>query len=112
MKKSLPIARLNFLAFLLTVFAACNSAGGSEEKKIAATGGKDSAATAPSVTPVQSDRKAIDTAAYNRIIKDLANNDSTGRWPAKAPYPLPGAVLPFNRIVAFTEIYILKEWAF
>ena len=27
--------------------------------------------------------------------------DTTGRWPAKAPYPLAGAILPYNRIVAF-----------
>lgn len=31
----------------------------------------------------------------------LANNDTTGLWPVKTPYPLAGAVLPFNRIVAF-----------
>ncbi|HEV7621658.1 MAG TPA: hypothetical protein VGO09_07995 [Flavisolibacter sp.] len=43
----------------------------------------------------------VDTAKYNRLTKYLANGDSTGRWPAKAPYPLPGAILPFNRIVAF-----------
>ncbi len=42
-----------------------------------------------------------DTAAYNKIIKDISNNDTTGKWPANAPLPLPGAVLPFHRIVAF-----------
>lgn len=31
----------------------------------------------------------------------LANGDTTGKWPVKAPYPIPGAILPFNRIVAF-----------
>jgi hypothetical protein len=32
----------------------------------------------------------------------LANGDTTGRWPVKnAPYPLPGAILPFNRVVAY-----------
>lgn len=35
-------------------------------------------------------------------MKYLANGDTTGRWPVKnAPYPLPGAVLPFHRIVAY-----------
>ncbi len=31
----------------------------------------------------------------------LSNNDTTGRWPVKTPYPLPGALLPYNRIIAF-----------
>ncbi len=31
----------------------------------------------------------------------LANGDTTGKWPVKGPFPLPGAILPFNRIVAF-----------
>lgn len=43
----------------------------------------------------------FDTAEYNKKLLALANGDTTGKWPAKFPYPLPGAVLPFNRIVAF-----------
>jgi hypothetical protein len=27
----------------------------------------------------------------------------------KMAYPLPGALLPYNRIIAFTEIYIHKD---
>ena len=47
------------------------------------------------------DQKTIDTVKYNQIMLQLANNDTTGLWPVKSPYPLAGAVLPFNRIVAF-----------
>jgi hypothetical protein len=44
----------------------------------------------------------IDTAKYNEKIKELANGDSTGKWPVKKqPYPLPGAILPFKRVVAY-----------
>lgn len=43
----------------------------------------------------------IDTADYNKRMIALANKDTTGMWPAKAPYPLPGAVLPYHRIIAF-----------
>src|SRR5829696_6763231 len=44
----------------------------------------------------------IDTAEYNRLMNYLANGDTTGRWPVKnAPLPLPGAILPFNRVVAY-----------
>src|SRR5688500_11511523 len=44
---------------------------------------------------------AFDTADYNKRMLEIANGDTTGKWPAKAPYPLPGAIFPFNRVVAF-----------
>ena len=59
--------------------------------------------TAKKVTKLKdSTLKPIDTALYNLLMHKLANGDKTGRWPVKkAPYPLPGAILPFNRIVAY-----------
>ena len=45
---------------------------------------------------------ALDTARYDSLMMKLANGDKSGRWPVKkTPYPLPGAILPFNRIVAY-----------
>ncbi|QEM03286.1 hypothetical protein DIU31_007030 [Mucilaginibacter rubeus] len=44
----------------------------------------------------------LDTLQYDSLMKKLANGDKSGRWPVKTKeYPLPGAILPFNRIVAF-----------
>ena len=44
----------------------------------------------------------IDTVAYNKKLLAITNGDSTGRWPVKPqPYPQKGAILPFNRIVAY-----------
>lgn len=43
----------------------------------------------------------IDTTDYNTRMLALSNNDTTGRWPVKTPYPLPGALLPYHRIIAF-----------
>jgi len=43
----------------------------------------------------------IDTALYNRLLKHLANRDSSGKWPVKTAYPNAGAILPFKRIVAY-----------
>ena len=43
----------------------------------------------------------FDTVAYNKKIKVISNSDSTGRWPVKTAYPLAGALLPYNRIIAF-----------
>ncbi|MEJ7679286.1 MAG: hypothetical protein WKG06_15805 [Segetibacter sp.] len=53
------------------------------------------------VKKVRGTASVLDTASYDKLINTLANNDSTGKWPAKAPYPLPGAILPYHRIVAF-----------
>jgi hypothetical protein len=47
-------------------------------------------------------RKPIDTLRYDSLMRKLANGDKTGRWPVKhAPRPLPGAILPFYRVVAY-----------
>ncbi|WP_079718528.1 hypothetical protein [Parapedobacter luteus] len=45
---------------------------------------------------------AVDSAAYHVVLHELANGDSTGRWPVAAqPLPSRGAILPHKRIVAF-----------
>ena len=44
----------------------------------------------------------IDTLAYQKKLKALANGDTTGLWPNHLrSYPLDGAILPFKRIVAY-----------
>lgn len=75
----------------------CNSGQSASDKPF-----KDSVQKVESVSHEKIyEKKTIDTSLYNKLINNLANNDTTGRWPAKSPYPLAGAVLPFNRIVAF-----------
>lgn len=54
------------------------------------------AAPAAPVAPV-----TLDTAWYNESMRWMANGDSTGKWPVKADYPLPGAILPMKRILAY-----------
>lgn len=66
----------------------CNAKSNGENKKA-------------SITGEQQQKKNIDSAGYNKLIQQLANNDTTGRWPTSVPYPLDGAILPWNRIVAF-----------
>ena len=87
------------LIFAGSVFTNCsNNSNG-------ATAGNDS-------TQVKSETKetgqpapqkpTLDTARYDELMNYLANGDTTGRWPVKnAPYPLPGAILPFNRVVSY-----------
>jgi hypothetical protein len=44
----------------------------------------------------------IDHAQYDSLMKKMAHGDTSGKWPVKnAPYPLPGAILPYKRVVAF-----------
>jgi hypothetical protein len=43
----------------------------------------------------------LDTARYNRLLAHISKGDTTGRWPVKTGYPLPGAILPFNRLIAY-----------
>jgi len=46
--------------------------------------------------------KFLDSTKYNNKMVVLANGDTTGRWPVKKqPYPLTGAILPHNRIIAY-----------
>lgn len=47
-------------------------------------------------------RSPIDTVEYKKQLSHIANGDTTGRWPVKnQPFPLPGSILPFKRIVVY-----------
>lgn len=86
----------NFFAFLLLLssiaFFSCNSGSAGSSKKDSTTASQNDPAHAAT----------LDTAKYNSLMKYLANGDTTGRWPVKnAPLPLPGAILPFHRVVAY-----------
>jgi hypothetical protein len=43
----------------------------------------------------------LDTAIYNAKVQWINRGDSSGKWPVNGPYPKAGALLPFNRIIAF-----------
>lgn len=65
-------------------------------KKDSAAESGDTVATTPVTYP------PIDHKQYDSLMKKLAHGDTTGLWPVKnAPYPLPGAILPYKRVVAF-----------
>lgn len=93
--KSYP-AKLSMVCAFLFFCISCNNIQSSSDKISSDSTGKKN-----EIAGNVYDQKTIDTARYNKILHDLANNDTTGLWPVKAPYPLAGAVLPFNRIVAF-----------
>ena len=52
--------------------------------------------------PATTSGPRLDTARFDRLTTYMVNGDTSGLWPVKnAPYPLPGAILPFNRVIAY-----------
>jgi hypothetical protein len=94
MKISLFSFNISLICSSFFITVGCNNATSADNVK----GDTTITKTAGGQTALQ---EKLDTADYNLKLKALANGDTTGRWPAKFPYPLPGAILPFNRIVAF-----------
>src|SRR5882724_1742005 len=102
MNKNIPCLRrksnLYAVITVIVVLYGCGN-GYSETKNTAAAKApvkKDT--TIETAVPVIA---PLDTAAYRAQIRLMVNKDSSGKWPVKDPYPLAGALLPFNRIVAF-----------
>jgi hypothetical protein len=94
--------RIFSFSTIILIAAGCSNSNGSTEKKSAdSTGGNEKNGAAQAAPAQPWTNKTVDTADYNRLVKYLANGDTTGKWPAKSPYPLPGAILPFYRIVAY-----------
>jgi hypothetical protein len=93
MKKSISTVCIYLFALsFFSLMTGCNEAGkaGSKnEKEVAETTGLEKVPA------------AIDTAVYNKKMLELSNFDTTGKWPVKTAYPLPGALLPYHRIIAF-----------
>ena len=45
--------------------------------------------------------KWLDTALYSKLLLSLSHNKISGKWPVKTEFPLPNAILPFNRVVTY-----------
>ena len=95
MKKIFYIHTLPLVVLLLT-----NCSNGQSGKQKEQDSTKANTAAADEKKPF-SDLKPIDTAVFNQLNKAMANGDTSGKWPAKFPYPSAGAILPYNRILAF-----------
>lgn len=85
-----------FVFTSVALLMACHS--GSQQTSSKDSSGKK-IVTAGTTSPAAT---SLDTAKYNQLMQYLAKGDTTGKWPVKnAPYPLPGAILPFHRVVAY-----------
>ena len=92
---------LSKVIFLLIIalqfsFIACDQA--SSQQKTDSTGKVVSGDTTIAANTTST---ILDTAAYNAKLIELANGDTSGRWPVKNPTPIAGAILPFKRIIAY-----------
>lgn len=90
--------------FALLIWYACNESKSNELKKNPDLGevntasdekGENDSESPKAPTPV------LDTALYDKLVLSLSHDSTDHRWPVKAPRPLPGALLPFHRVVAY-----------
>jgi hypothetical protein len=87
----------NYFAFLIILIAASCGNNSNNGQQLGA-----STDTVPSQQqPAEPEQPKLDTAHYEKLQNYLANGDTTGRWPVMKPYPVPGAVIPFNRVIAY-----------
>lgn len=87
---SLPRPFIFSLFFSLTLSGCGTAQGDSEQASAPKTG-----TSVPKVKP------ALDSIDYAKRMRAMANGDSTGKWAFAGQYPKVGAILPFNRVIAY-----------
>src|SRR4051794_3021 len=95
-------------AFMLPAFiSSCFSPGTTAQAESPAVASAHDTTDVPAAAQaaVKADSVAVvatlDTSLYNLKMEHMLNGDSSGKWPVKTPYPLPGAILPFKTVIAF-----------
>ena len=106
MKTTIRVNYLMSLPALLLLFAqGCNGQEADKKKVDSFLKEKQDTAIASKLQIIPTDSiqvsSTLDTIEYNSRMRAISNNDNSGRWPVKSVYPLPGALLPYNRIIAF-----------
>src|SRR5687768_3204306 len=90
------------IQFGLPVFIFLASCSGNSQKTVSLQdSASNNSTTTSSTDSIQKQVSVVDSAEYRRLTTYLSAGDSTGRWPVKDPAPLAGAVLPFNRVIAY-----------
>lgn len=101
-QKSVWWAAAITIAILVLCYAFIKMGGGGRSAGMLAGGKADTGRDGKMADTVQNvPPPVLDTVLYNQKMTHILNGDSSGKWPVKAPYPLPGAILPFKRVVAF-----------
>lgn len=68
----------------------------SDKETSASASGTTEDSTRKATAPILSDIEE-----YDSKIAHIVNGDTTGKWPVKTEYPLPGAIFPFKRIISY-----------
>ena len=103
MKHTLKTLSPILLGLILVTYG-CNTGHTAVDKS-----SSDSLSGPVATEPEPEIKNTLDTVEYDRLLKIMANNDTTGLWPVKGPYPLQGAILPFHRIIAYYgNLYSVK----
>lgn len=97
----MKLIHLSLSALLLVVFLTLNSSCNNSSTAADIADSRQPLSKDTAVKDPPAPTSVLDTALFVKLNEKLANGDTTGRWPAKMPVPLPGAVLPFHRIVAY-----------
>ena len=92
------VTSVSCLFFFLLM--ACNSTS-SAKKKLPTPSKGDTTARAMPVKPEPPKYAPLDTNLYNAANMRLAHDSASEKWPVKGHYPRAGALLPFNRIIAY-----------
>ena len=102
MLTTLSTIRIEYSLLFICLFIHCNNQPESNTST-GTTAAKSMEITArhPGKFYGSQDSLTVDTFLYNQKLLQLVHNKPSGKWPAKAVYPLEGAILPFKRIVAF-----------
>ncbi|HEV8282830.1 MAG TPA: hypothetical protein VGQ09_00895 [Chitinophagaceae bacterium] len=82
----------SLIALYSSVFVSCTETGNAKQIQ---------SSDSTQLAKVEPKKPVIDTALYNTLLGHISNGDKAGKWPVKDSLPLEGAILPFNRIVAF-----------
>jgi len=102
MKRPVIFWILGIIAVAILLYAFVLRGGGKSSNTL---NGKNDTASDPkkneATSGVAADRPTLDTVLFNQKLTRITNGDSSGKWPVKSAYPLPGAIFPFKRVIAY-----------
>ncbi len=101
MKKSSYFELIVSALFISLVFLSCENAPAAKSSELinASIPARKDSIKSPDTLTVEN--IFFDPEEYHKKVLALAHDSITKRWPAKSPVPLKGAILPFQRIVAY-----------
>ena len=102
MKRSVIFWSLGLIAVAIFLYAFVLKGAGESPSQLA---GSNDTISEPARQQASTEQGSVsltlDTALFNQKLLHITNGDSSGKWPVKSAYPLPGAILPFKRIIAY-----------